>query len=267
MKPSSNSVKILLNAGKVQLRCISALMVRDMMMRYGRENIGFLWIVLEPILLTVGVMVIWSFIKSGDEHGIGLLSIVMTGYLPLTLWRHISQAGVHAFRRSRGLLFHRHISLVDSLLSRLLLEFVGTSGALFMVYGVLALAGAVEPLKDPALALLGWVSMGVLATGVAICFAVLTEYSEVAERFIQPLQYIILPISGAFFMVAWLPKSAGEIALYNPMVHCYEMFRAGFIGDQLRTYFTPWYPLVSGTFLFFIGLHYLERVRDRLHYG
>ncbi|MBU1213235.1 MAG: ABC transporter permease [Alphaproteobacteria bacterium] len=255
------------SAARVQLRCISALMVRDMMMRYGRENIGFLWIVLEPILLTAGVMVLWSFIKSGDEHGIGLLTLVMTGYLPLTLWRHISQAGVHAFRRSRGLLYHRHITLMDSLLSRLVLEFVGTSGALFLVYAVLALAGAVETLRDPGLALLGWVSMGVLSLGVAVCFAVITEYSEVSERFIQPLQYINLPISGAFFVVAWLPKAAADLALYNPSVHCYEMFRAGFIGDQVTMHYTPWYPAACGFVLLFFGLHFMNRVRDRLHFG
>ena len=45
---------------KVQARVITALMLRDAMMRYGRENIGFVWVILEPMLLCTGVMILWS---------------------------------------------------------------------------------------------------------------------------------------------------------------------------------------------------------------
>src|SRR5262245_54023087 len=78
----------------VQARCLKALMIRDMMMRYGRANIGFLWVILEPMILTAGVMAIWSLIRPPYEHGVQIVAIVLTGYMPLTLWRHIANAGV-----------------------------------------------------------------------------------------------------------------------------------------------------------------------------
>ncbi len=263
--PESSVGSRAIDAVRVQVRCLAALMVRDMMTRYGRANIGFLWIILEPMLLTAGVMIVWSYLKSGDQHGVGVMTVVMTGYLPLTLWRHMTGAGVHAFRRSIGLLYHRHISLLDTLFARLLLEFAGTTAALLTVYGVLGLAGLVETVKDPLLVLLGWTSMAALSLGVAMIFAVLTEYFEAAERFIQPIQYIILPLSGAFFMVDWLPTQAQAYAAYMPTVHCYEMFRAGFLGDHIKTFYTPWYPWAVGLVLLFVGLWKLEDVRDRLH--
>ena len=40
--------------------------------------------------------------------------------------------------------------------------------------------------------------MGFLSLGVASAIAVLTEQYEAAERFIQPLQYLILRVSGFF---------------------------------------------------------------------
>ena len=40
----------------MRVRVLEALAVRDMMMRYGRGNLGFLWVLLEPMILTVGVM-------------------------------------------------------------------------------------------------------------------------------------------------------------------------------------------------------------------
>jgi hypothetical protein len=36
---------------KVQARVLNALMIRELMMRYGRGNIGFLWLIVEPMIL------------------------------------------------------------------------------------------------------------------------------------------------------------------------------------------------------------------------
>jgi capsular polysaccharide transport system permease protein len=73
---------------KVQARCLHALMIREMMMRYGRDNLGFLWVFLEPMLLCVGVMLLWTLIHAPFEHGLTVVALVLTGYMPLTLWRH-----------------------------------------------------------------------------------------------------------------------------------------------------------------------------------
>lgn len=248
-----------------QMRCVGALMVRDMMKRYGRANIGFLWIVLEPLLLTAGVMLIWSLLKSPYEHGVPILAFVLTGYLPLTLWRHISNAGVHVFRQNAGVLYHRHLTLLDVLMARFALEFVGTTSALLLVSLVLMAAGVLDPPLDPGLALLGWCSMGFLSLGFAANIAILTEYSEVTERLVQPLQYVILPISGFLFMAEWLPKSMQTIALYNPTVHCYEMFRAGYLGEAVPTHYTVWYPWLCGLVLLAIAMATLDSVRSKLH--
>jgi capsular polysaccharide transport system permease protein len=252
---------------RIQARCLGALMIREMMMRYGRGNIGFLWIVLEPMILTGGVMLLWSFLKSPYEHGMQIVSFVLTGYMPLTLWRHLTSAGIFAFRRSIGLLYHRQISLIDVVAARMLLEFCGTTAALTFVYAVLLLGGIVEPMHDPGLVMLAWCLMGLLSLGVGINFAVLTEYSEVTERFIQPIQYLMLPISGCFFMVELLPTRAQELALFNPTVHCYEMFRAGFFGEAVTAHFSPWYPLVWAMGLITIGIASIDSVRDHLNTG
>jgi capsular polysaccharide transport system permease protein len=87
------------------------------------------------------------------------------------------------------------------------------------------------------------------------------------ERFIQPYQYLMLPLSGTFFMVDWLPTSAQNLIWFNPTVHCYEMFRAGFFGEEVTTHFTGWYPLVWAVTLVTLGIWGLGRVRDRIHFG
>lgn len=252
---------------QVQIRCIHALLIRDMMMRYGRDNIGFLWVVLEPMLLTAGVMGIWSLIKPPYEHDIRVIAIVLTGYMPLTLWRHMTGAGIFIFRRNIGLLYHRNVSLLDVFVSRMLLEFAGATTALTVVTSLVTIAGLIDPPRDIGPAIVGWLLMGALSVGQALCFAVLTERSEVWERFIQPYQYLMLPLSGTFFMVDWLPSSAQKLIWFNPTVHCYEMFRAGFFGEEVPTHFASWYPSIWAAILVALGIWGLGSVRDRIHFG
>ncbi len=252
---------------KSQARCMHALVIRDLMMRYGRGNIGFLWVVLEPMILTVGVMGVWSMIKPPSEHGVQIVAIVLTGYMPLTLWRHFTNAAVFIFRRNAGLLYHRNISLLDTFLSRMFLEFVGTTTALATVSGLLLAADIIAPPQDIGLVVAAWSLQGLYSLGLALIIAALTEYSEVTERFIQPLQYLMLPISGTFFMVEWLPTFAQDIIWYNPSIHIYEMFRNGFFGEGVTTHYAAWYPLTWSLFLTAIGFLGVEAVRDRIHFG
>lgn len=250
-----------LNGFANQFRNVRALVLRDLMMRYGRNNIGFAWVILEPLLLTVGVMVVWSLTMVGSRHGIKVVELVLTGYMPLTLWRHMTNGPIMIFRRSAPLFYHRTITPFDILASRLSLEFIGTSAAFLIAWGFLYTAGVVSAIARLDLLLIGWAMMAWLAFGCGAIIAAITERSETTERFIQPLQYVAIPISGAFFMVDWLPSWAQHAVLLNPTVHCYEVFRAGFFGDSVTTYYDFTYFSVWALGLSFIGMICMQRVR------
>ena len=49
--------------------------------------------------------------------------------------------------------------------------------------------------------------------------------------------------------------------------NCYEMFRAGFFGEEVRTHFSGWYPLIWSVALVALGIWGRDRVRDRFHFG
>lgn len=257
----SQSRSSLLEGAAIQFRSIRALAIRDLMMRYGRDNIGFVWVILEPLLLAVGVMIVWSLTMGSSKHGIPLVEFVLTGYLPLTLWRHMTNSPNSIFRRSVPLLYHRTISLFDIFVARQAVEFLGTSAAFLVVWGGLYTAGIVSGIARLDLLMLGWFMMTWLALGVGAIIAVVTERSETAERLIQPVQYLILPISGFMFMVDWLPYWAQRIVLLNPMVHCYEMFRAGYFGDAQPTHFDFPYFSIFALAILFIGALSIAKVR------
>jgi capsular polysaccharide transport system permease protein len=193
--------------------------------------------------------------------------MILTGYMPLTLWRHLTNKSAFMLRRNMGLLFHRRVTVLDTFLMFMILEFIGCTLAFAVNYLALLAMGAVDPIKDYGLVILGWCTMGILAVGAGAAIANLTERYEAAERFIQPMQYLILPICGFLFLMDWLPDSVQRVAWWMPMIHCFEMVRDGFFGDTIQTHYTPAYPLIFGLVLMSIYIPMLEKTRDHVHYG
>jgi capsular polysaccharide transport system permease protein len=247
-----------------QTEILYALIVRDMMVRFGRQNLGFVWTILEPMILTSGVMIIWSLIKEPVVHGIPVIAFVMTGYLPLTVNRHLSGATTALLRSQGGLLYHAPITHVHIMLARLILEFLSTTMALLVVYFIVVSTGLIEPVANPGLALAGWLLCAWHFGAIAVLLGVATEYWEPLEKFIQPYQYLQLPVSGVFFMVDWMPSYAQKLLMWNPSVSVYEMFRAGFFGDEIITHFDASYLIMVTAATTVIAAIALANVRSHL---
>lgn len=250
---------------QVQLRVFGALIMREMITRYGRENVGFLWLILEPMILTVGVMIMWTLLNH-EAHGLGVVAFVLSGYMPLTLWRHMSSQLVSCLRHNLPLMYHRQIRIADALIARGLLEVGGTTIALIIVYTATRLAGFIDPYADLGLIMAGWFFMAWFAFGVGLILAALAEIFEFVEKLIAPLQYLSLPISGMFFMVAWLPSDVQKLALYVPLVHCFELFRSGTFGDTIVAYYDVSYLFTCCLITTAVGIFMIERVREHIKF-
>lgn len=247
-----------------EVKNLQALIIRDLMMRFGRHHLGFVWTVLEPMILCAGVMIVWSLIKEPLVHGIPIITFVLTGYMPVTLWRHMTNPMIQILRGNASLLYHHSVSHVQVMLARSLLEFMSTSVALAVIYFVLLSAGLIKPISDPGLAMAAWLFTAWYYGAMGLLLGACTEYWEPAEKFIQPMQYLALPLSGMFFMVDWLPLSAQRLLLWNPAIHCFEMFRAGFLGPEISTHFDPFYLASCSFGLTIFGAAAVHHVRDHI---
>ena len=78
----------LLHCLAIQRRVLHALMMREIITRFGRENLGVLWLVAEPMLFTLGVTTLWT--AAGLHHGspIPIVAFAITGYSSVLMWRN-----------------------------------------------------------------------------------------------------------------------------------------------------------------------------------
>lgn len=235
-------------------RIIGALIMREMATRFGREGLGFAWLIGEPMLFCFGVLVLWSLTKPAYEHGVRLAPFVMTGYMSLILIRHLMSLLSSAVSANLGLLYHRHVKPTHILAARVILEFGGATIAFFLIYVVLLALGQVHPPHSYLLIYGGWFLVAWIATGLALIITGLVMRFEVFERVVGLIGYLMIPISGAFFMVAWLPSGFQKFVMYVPFVHGVEMIRAGVFGEFVETHYDLPYALVVGTIMNILGL-------------
>lgn len=231
----------LLDALEGQAVVIGALMMREIHTRYGRENLGFVWLVGEPFIFSMGVVFIWMGIHGHYEHGLPILDFVITGYLPLTLWRHVTNRAVHCFRANAPLLYHRQVRMLDLLLTRVILEIYGCLIAYLVIAFIFASLDMYELPKDWGMFYLGWFYFILFSTAIGLIIGSLTEMYEWTEKLVGPFMYFMLPICGAFFMVNWLPQRLQDAAKYVPTINAYELIRGGQFGPSVRVYYDiPW---------------------------
>jgi len=239
-------------------------MLREIITRYGRRGLGFLWLVLEPLMFTVGVIILWSLLKAPYQHGIRIAPFVMTGYMCLVLLRHMISYSMGAISGNAGLLFHQNIKVLHVYLSRYILEFAGATIAFVIIYILLMFAGQVGPPHDILLIYWGWFSLFVLTMGIAMVVSALAAEFEVIERVVPVAMYALLPFSGVFTMAAWIPHGYRQIYLAIPLPHPVEMIRAGVFGEFVETHYDPLYPIFSGAILILFGLLLISRAKEHL---
>ena len=245
----------------IQKRVIGALLMREIITRYGRNNIGFLWLFVEPLLVTVIIATVWGLRGSG-HGGINIYAFMLTGYPLMMMWRQSSNLCIGAIGANQGLLFHRNIRVFDVFLARVLLEVMGATAALFLLFGVFYILKIIPAPVNAMYMVFAWGLMAWFALGLGMVLGVLAQMSEFFKRVWQAMSIVLMFASGAFYLVDSLSKSAQKIALKIPMVHGTEMMRHGYFGDLIRTYESIGYIVIINLVLTFVGMVLIQRFRN-----
>lgn len=252
------------NAFAIQRRVVGALLLREIITRYGRHNIGVLWLVLEPMLFTMGVAGLWSLARLHTLTDIPIIAFAITGYSSVLLWRNAASRCSKAIEPNLALMYHRNVKVMDIFLSRVLLELVGGGASLIVLTIFFSTIGAMQWPQDIALVLGGLLLLAWFALALGFIVGAVSERSEAFERVWHIVTYLLFPLSGAVFMVHWLPRVAQDAVLLLPMVHGVEMIRHGYFGNMIPTYESPAYFAAINMLLTLIGLALVRETGRRV---
>ena len=247
----------------IQSRVLGALLMREILTRYGRHNIGFMWVFVEPMLFTAGVLILWSIFH---KHSIRLplVPFTITGYSSVLNWRTTIGRCGNAIEPNRALMHHRNVRVLDLYVARIVIELAGVTISFLALFTTLV-ALQLMPLPYDAVELLsGWLLLSWFSASAAMIVGSLIVYNEAVERVWHVVAYLFLPISGAFFMVDWLPYRLQNYALLIPTVNCTEIMREGYFGPSVRAHYHLAYFVAFTLVLSLVALSLVRSVAGRV---
>lgn len=245
-------------------RIIWALLMRELSTRYGRNDLGFLWVVLEPMVFAVSVSIMWSAIRTPLENGIPIVPFIVTGYLPLILIRQTVNYSVAAVKVNSSLLYHRQLTPLHLFVGRFLIEFLGVSLCFVIIVLIFNLLGLMDAPKNIGRVMAAWFGLTYMAFGMTLIMGALAELFEFVERIVQIVTYIYIPFSGSFLMAATVSPQFRKVLLFLPFIHWSEMLRSGYFGEFIVTFYDAGYALVWATGFVLVGLFLVQFVRSRV---
>jgi capsular polysaccharide transport system permease protein len=251
---------------KLQIVIVQALLLREMQTRFGRNQLGFLWLFIEPLLLAAAIAAFkWATEMGRTIPGVSIFVFTLVGYLPYFSFRAIVGRAPGTLKSNMTLLYHSRIKLIDVVMARHILEMA----AVFTVMTFLAIGMAIWADILPAgvpILVLALLLLFLFANGLGLLAAAASAVSTIAERLIQPLVYLSLPFSGALMALHQIDPAFRALLLWNPQANLHEMIRHGFFGDVLPSYFSIGYVCFWVCLLNLLGLAALRAVRPQLEF-
>jgi ABC-2 type transport system permease protein/capsular polysaccharide transport system permease protein len=245
---------------QVNRRVLGALLMREMLTRYGRNNIGFLWLFLEPMLFTFAVTGFWKLTRAVHGSDIPIAAFALTGYSSVLLWRNMVGRCINAVLTNKSLLYHRQVTITDVYFARVILEILSVSTS-FVALGIaLYFLGWLPAPEDPLKVLYGWIASCWFGAALALTVGGLSEKVSIVGRLWPPFQFILFAFSGVGFLLDALPPSMRDILMWLPMVNTLEFLRDGWFGSVFVAHYDMDFAIVVSLVLTFVGLSLVRQV-------
>ncbi|NEK47505.1 ABC transporter permease, partial [Rhizobium leguminosarum] len=143
--------------------------------RYGRHNIGFLWVFFEPMMFTLGVTALWTLSKATHGSSLPITAFAVTGYSSVLVWRNSASRCALAIEPNQSLLYHRNVRVIDLFLSRVILEIAGATISFLFLTTLFVTLGMMEPPADITQIIGGWIYLSVFGIGLGFIVGALSE--------------------------------------------------------------------------------------------
>ena len=248
----------------IQARVIGAVIMRELHTRYGRDNIGYLWLIGEPLMLGSIISALHGG-AGGHQGSINPVAFTVTGYCNFIMFRNIVNRAEGSLHANMPLLYHRMVTVFDITFGRALLEAAGTIAAFTILMCVCYALGYIDIPDRPLYLMAGMGYMFALCFGLSMIIAGGTHDRPFLERMVHPFSYFMIPLSGAFYMMSWIPEKYRYYLMFNPLPQVFELIRYGVFPSTNLDYVNFIYLSAFCAILIFLGLLTIRAVRPRLH--
>lgn len=233
-------------------RVLGALMVREMITRYGRSWGGYMWAILEP----AGIVMVLTLALGAFLHrppiGNSFALFYASGYLVFYFFHQIANQSGTAVSVNRELMQLPMVRPLDAVISRFILTFLTLICVAVLIFGVLIMT--THNTVDVGRVFKALLAVSVLGLGVGTTNAVIFTFVPVWRQIWTMATAPLMLISGTFFMFSSMPRNIQNLLTWNPLIHITGEMRMAFYPTYRGDYINLTYPIGVGLALVVIGM-------------
>lgn len=227
----------------LQGRVIRAVILREIRTRFGRNRLGYVWALLDP-MIHIGVLyVIMMQVGRSMPSGVPLATFLFSGILSWYMFSMTFNRSAAAVPGNRSLLFFPQVNFLNLTAARALLE-MGTNITVFSLLLVgRAFLGYPIVFDNFPLFLSAMATLGLLGLSFGLIAGSINQLVPTAGQVIPIFARVLYFASGTLFTVNELPRAAREILLYNPVLQLIDLVRDNLSKDYTAHYSGFSYPV------------------------
>jgi ABC-2 type transport system permease protein len=207
--------------------------VRDLKLRYEGASLGYLWTLIEPLLLTAVYFVVFGIIGRFDTIDDYILFLIL-GMLPWLWFQGSITAGTKSIRNRAGILSKVYVPLEIAPLSVIGAKTVEYIASIPIIIAVVILTGHM-PTSLILLVPVGWLIQAALMVGLVLALSATNIMVRDIERLLPVMLRFAFYATPLLYPLAAaadrLPSALSWFYWFNPMTGVMEAYRAGFYPD------------------------------------
>ena len=209
----------------VQGRVILAIFLRETRTRFGSSMIGYSWAILEPVFNIAIWVLFFHALGRHPPLNVHVVEFLITGVLPIFLFRDITTYLAAAITANRALLKFPIVHNYDVMLARALLELTNFFTLFFLAMAVFFAFDLqywpARPLEFLTVVCALWLYSFGIGSINAVMSCIFSSWAKTVPWYNR----VVYMTSGIFFVPEFLPPFVQEVLWYLPMAHIVDWMR------------------------------------------
>lgn len=240
---------------------IVAIIMRETQTRFGKNKLGYIWALLEPMAYVTIFLLIRNVISQGVPFGDSMILFVLSGLLCFRAFSSVASRGLKAVEANKALFNYPMVKPMDAIFARIILEALTMAVVFVIFFSFMHMISDRHIIAHPERFGEGLSAFLVLTTGVAVFNGAVNAVLPSWERVFSMIRLPLLLLSGVFYVPKSLPMELHAYLNWNPLLHCVEWIRVGMYLDY-DPMLSKAYVLTFGLIAFVLGM-LIERVYRR----
>ncbi|GAB4537317.1 MAG: ABC transporter permease [Thermodesulfovibrionia bacterium] len=237
------------------------LVSRDIKKRYKRSAIGFLWVMLDPLLIMLVFYIIFAGFFGREIPN--YTSYVISG---ITMWQLFAQGtkvAAFAFINNRNLISKLYLPISVFPISIVTSSLVHFIFSLVPLFGIILLSGTELSYRIVFLPIVvGLVFL--FAVGVSLTISTVSVFFHDVIYIYDVIIMAWMYLSAIFYPISILPEGFKELMLLNPLYHYITLFRACLYDNTISVTGHLSWGISFAILSFLIGWGIYYKGKDRL---